>query len=109
MTKLAEEITQSPATTRPPIYVRILDDFGHVDKEEVAVKPGQEVVWVHEGKQVAEIVFRKQPEGAPFGAESYVARPGTSAPSGPPKDHAIGRKKYKYRVNKNDPIVIIDK
>jgi len=108
MAKLAEEITQSPAATKSPIYVRILDGFGHVDKEEVTVKPNQEVVWVNDSKQTADIAFKKEPEGTPF-AELFVVHPGKSTPSGLPKDHAIGKKKYKYRVNQNDPGVIIDK
>lgn len=108
MTKLAEEMTPSAATTKPPIYVHIRDGFGHVDKEEVLVHPMQEVVWINDAKQTAEIVFKDEPEGVPF-SKSFVAHPGKSAPSGLPKEHAIGRKKYKYRINQNDPIVIIDK
>jgi hypothetical protein len=116
MTKLAEEVTQSPGTMDdPPNHVHIKNDHGHVHRDEVHIskRAGEQVFWTHHGNSDARIVFDKS-TGSPFQRpEPFVLHPGERIASGPLNDKAVVDDRYKYTVigslDRNDPVVIIDK
>jgi hypothetical protein len=110
MTTLVEELTQlgTMQALKPPVH--ILDDYGNVDKDLVRINRGigEQVEWINNGKNDAQIVF----EDSPFAPQQVFHVPaGKSTRSGPPtKPHGI--KHYKYTVvgskGNYDPVVIID-
>ncbi len=92
-------------------HVRVTDDQGHVDQEDVdiSISAGEQVTWSADTKTV--IVFNK-PEGSPFSDKTFQVPAGGSIASGPARQDAE-KKKYKYTVvgqgGSNDPGVIIQR
>jgi hypothetical protein len=93
--------------------VHIIDAGGHVDPEQVHVKPSahEEVTWFAHGNENATIVFSTA-QGSPFQEAVFLVPAGGSVSSGPVKD-SVQYARYKYTVvergGSHDPEVIIDR
>lgn len=93
----------------PVKHVRVTDDHGHVDQEDVSISISteEEVIWSADKKSV--VVFNT-PDGSPFHQHTFPVPAGGSVSSGPARDDAQN-KRYKYTVvgegGSNDPGVII--
>ncbi len=94
----------------PGKHVRVTDNQGHVDQEDVSVSIGaeEEVIWSADSRTV--IVFNT-PDGSPFTQHTFPVPAGGSVSSGPARQDAEEKKRYKYTVvgegGTNDPGVII--
>lgn len=105
-----------PTTPAPaPQNVNLIDNDGHVDREEVKI-PGPHasggsgsVTWLANGELGAKIEFKK--DGTPFASDTFVVPVGGSVSSGPVVNGGGGTK-FHYTVHghdaSHDPVIIVD-
>lgn len=94
---------------KPP--VKILNNFGHVDKQAVEVGESEQVEWVNDAGQQVQIVFD---EAAPFDgwSDPFVVEGKSRKRSGMLRRPVQHGHRYKYTVigseGNTDPIIIIE-
>ncbi|HEX2328360.1 MAG TPA: hypothetical protein VHN74_06535 [Candidatus Angelobacter sp.] len=110
MSSNALKVGATPGRTQAgPKNVRITDNAGHVDQNDVTISGQDQVVWTADTN--SEVRF-DSPDGSPFAQSRFQVPARGSVSSGPVSSNAQP-KRYKYTVvgegGHNDPGVIIQR